>query len=192
MKGAGVGLLRRLAAYVVDWYLATMVCGAPLLLVNAMRTGQQTLDTSLPPDGAGWLWGIAAIALGVLYYWLIPLAWNGRTPGKRLLRLQIVRADNGAAPSAGQLLLRQVVGLLVLEGAVTFPSQLLRELLARAAGEGAADAVRIGMVVITLVSVMLGVYTPRKRMLHDRISGTCEVFLPEKTASPNQKSNGKA
>lgn len=192
MKGAGVGPLRRLAAYVVDWYLATMVCGAPLLLVNAMRTGQQTLDTSLPPDSAGWLWGIAAIALGVLYYWLIPLVWDGRTPGKRLLRLQIVRADNGAAPSASQLLLRQVVGLLVLEGAVTFPSQLLRELLARAAGEGAADAVRIGMVVITLVSVMLGVYTPRKRMLHDRISGTCEMFLLEKTVSPNQKSNGKA
>lgn len=192
MKGAGVGPLRRLAAYVVDWYLATMVCGAPLLLVNAMRTGQQTLDTSLPPDSAGWLWGIAAIALGVLYYWLIPLVWNGRTPGKRLLRLQIVRADNGAAPSAGQLLLRQVVGLLVLEGAVTFPSQLLRELLARAVGEGVANAVRIGMVVITLVSVMLGVYTPRKRMLHDRISGTCEVFLPEKAASPNQNSNGKA
>ena len=57
MKGTGVGPLRRLAAYVVDWYLATMLCGAPLLLVNSMRTGEQTLDTSLPPDAPGWLWG---------------------------------------------------------------------------------------------------------------------------------------
>lgn len=191
-KGTGVSPLRRLAAYVVDWYLATMVCGAPLLLVNAMRTGEQTLDTSLPPDGAGWLWGAVAIALGVLYYWLIPLVWNGQTPAKRLLRLKIVRADNGESASAGKLLLRQAVGLLLLEGAVAFPSQLLRELLARAAGDGVADAVRIGMVAITIASVLLGVYTPGRRMLHDRISGTCEVLLPERSAACKQNSSSKA
>lgn len=192
VKSAGISPLRRLAAYVVDWYLATMVCGAPLLLVNSMRTGVAALDTSLPPDGTGWLWGTVAIALGVLYYWLVPFVWNGQTPGKRLLRLKIVRMDNGESVSAGKLLLRQVVGLLVLEGAVAFPSQLLRELLARAAGESAADAVRIGMVAITIVSVMLGAYTPGKRMLHDRISGTCEVVLPEKDAAFDRKSNTKA
>lgn len=182
MRGAGVSPLRRLAAYVVDWYLATMVCGAPLLLVNSMRTGVAALDTSLPPGSAGWLWGTVAILLGVAYYWLIPLVWNGQTPGKRLLRLKIVRADNGQSVSVGRLLLRQVIGLLLLEGAVAFPSQLLRELLARAAGAGVADAVRIGMVAITIVSVLMGVYTPGRRMLHDRISGTREVLLPEKTA----------
>lgn len=192
MKGKGVSPLRRLAAYAVDWYLATMVCGAPLLLVNSMRTGIAALDTSLPPDGAGWLWGAVAILLGVLYYWLVPLLWNGQTPGKRLLRLQIVRADNGESASAGKLFMRQVAGLLLLEGAVAFPSQLLRELLARAAGEGAADAVCIGMVAITIVSVMLGVYTPGRRMLHDRISGTCEVLLPETSAVHSEKSNNKA
>lgn len=192
MKGTGVSPLRRLAAYVVNWYLATMVCGAPLLLVNSMRTGVAALDTSLPPDGAGWFWGAVAILLGILYYWLIPLVWNGQTPGKRLLRLRIVRADNGGAVSAGKLLLRQVVGLLVLEGAVAFPSQLLRELLARAVGEGVADAVRIGMVAITIVSVMLGVYTPSRRMLHDRISGTCEVLLPEKAKLQQEKTRDRA
>lgn len=175
MKAACVRPLRRLAAYLVDWYLATMLCGIPLLLVNAMRTGEQTLDTSLPPDAQGWLWGCVAIALGVAYYWLVPLVWHGQTPGKRLTHLRIV-AKAGGRPAAAQLLLRQAVGLLVLEGAVAFPSQLLRELLARAAGEGAANAVRIGMVGVTLVSVALGIYTPSRRMLHDRISGTCEVY----------------
>lgn len=178
MKGTGVGPMRRLAAYVVDWYLATMLCGAPLLLVNAIRTGEQTLDTSLPPDAQGWLWGSIAIALGVLYYWLVPLLWHGQTPGKRLTHLRIVTKEGGQ-PTAGQLLMRQVVGLLLLEGAVAFPSQLLRELIARAAGDGAANVVRIGMVGITLVSVVLGVYTPGRRMLHDRISGTCEAYQPE-------------
>lgn len=110
MKGTGVGPMRRLAAYVVDWYLATMLCGAPLLLVNAMRTGEQTLDTSLPPDAQGWLWGSIAIALGVLYYWLVPLLWHGQTPGKRLTHLRIVTKEGGK-PTVGQLLMRQCLKL---------------------------------------------------------------------------------
>ena len=75
---------------------------------------------------------------------------------------------------------------------MAFPSQLLRELLVRVAGESAADVMRIGMVAITIVSVMLGVYTPGNRMLHDRISGVREVVLPEKDAAVDKKSNTKA
>ena len=88
MKTNAVGPFRRLAAYAVDWYLATMACGAPLLLVNSMRTGSTAIDTSIPDGAAGWLWGTVALLLGVLYYWLIPLLWNGRTPGKRLFRVR--------------------------------------------------------------------------------------------------------
>ena len=63
-----------------------------------------------------------------------------------------------------------------MEGAVAFPSQLLRELIARAAGDSVANALRIAMVAVTIVSIMLGMYTPSRRMLHDRLSGTSEIF----------------
>ena len=46
MKTTPVPLIRRLAAYIVDWYLAAVLCGAPLLLVNSMRTGSTAADTS--------------------------------------------------------------------------------------------------------------------------------------------------
>ena len=176
MKTNAVGPFRRLAAYAVDWYLATMACGAPLLLVNSMRTGSTAIDTSIPDGAAGWLWGPVALLLGVLYYWLIPLLWNGRTPGKRLFRLRIVRAGSAGRVGAGALALRQIVGILLVEGAVAFPSQLLRELIARAAGDSVANALRIAMVAVTIVSIMLGMYTPSRRMLHDRLSGTSEIF----------------
>ncbi|MGN1007550.1 MAG: RDD family protein [Butyricicoccus sp.] len=175
MKTMPVPLLRRLAAYIVDWYLAAMLCGAPLLLVNSMRTGSTAADTSIPPGASGWLWGIAAILISTAYYWLFPLAWHGQTPGKRLMHLRIVGAD-GKQPAAGTLFLRQGIGILLIEGAVAFPSQLLRELLARAAGDGAANIVRIAMVAAPLVSIGLGTYTTDRRMLHDRISGTREVL----------------
>ena len=131
MKTNAVGPFRRLAAYAVDWYLATMACGAPLLLVNSMRTGSTAIDTSIPDGAAGWLWGTVALLLGMLYYWLIPLLWDGRTPGKRLFRLRIVRAEGAGRVGAGALALRQIVGILLVEGAIAFPSQLLRELIAR-------------------------------------------------------------
>ncbi|MBP3311660.1 MAG: RDD family protein [Butyricicoccus sp.] len=175
MKTTPVPLIRRLAAYIVDWYLAAVLCGAPLLLVNSMRTGSTAADTSIPSGASGWLWGIVAILIGTAYYWLLPLVWHGQTPGKRLMHLRIIGAD-GEQPAAGALFLRQAIGILLIEGAVAFPSQLLRELLARAAGDSAANIVRIAMVAATLVSIGLGMYTPDRRMLHDRISGTREVL----------------
>ncbi|MDY3617667.1 RDD family protein [Agathobaculum sp.] len=165
---------RRLFAYAVDWYVCTMLCGAPLMLVNSMRTGLAEIDTSLPPGAEGYLWGLIAFAVGAAYYLLFPVFWHGQTPGKRLFRLRIV-TDGGKTPGAGALALRQLAGVLLLEGAVAFPSQLLRELLARAAGDGAANLVRIAMVALTVISICLGLYTPGRRMLHDFISGTREV-----------------
>lgn len=175
MKQIPAPPFRRLIAYMVDWYLATMLCGAPLVLVNSMHTGLAAVNSTIPAGAEGWLWGTVAILIGVAYYWLIPLIWHGLTPGKRLLHLRIVSADGGR-PAAGALFLRQVAGVVLIEGAIAFPSQLLRELLARAAGDGAANIVRILMVAATVISICLGAYTADRRMLHDRISGTCEVL----------------
>lgn len=176
MNTSAAGPFRRLAAYAIDWYLVTMLCGAPLVLVNSMRTGLAAMDSSIPPGGAGWLWGGIAILCGLLYYWLIPLLWNGQTPGKRLLHLRIVCRETQRQAGAAALALRQIVGMVLLEGAICFPSQLLRELIARVIGMDAANLVRIAMVLVTIISIMLGLYTPNRRMLHDRISGTMEIY----------------
>ena len=177
MKYSNVPLLRRLVAYGIDWYLATMVCGIPLMLVNSMKTGSTAINTSLPEGAEGWLWGMVAILLGLLYYWLIPLLWDGATPGKRLMKLRIVSLTSGDTPSSFALLLRQGVGVLLIEGAIAFPSQLLRELLARFTGDKVMSIVQTIMVVITMISISIGIYTPQKRMIHDYISGTTEVFV---------------
>lgn len=176
MKSSPVTLVRRIIAYGIDWYLATMVCGIPLMLVNSMKTGSTAINTSIPDGTKGWLWGTVAILLGLLYYWILPLLWNGTTPGKKLMHLRIVSAADGGQPSATALLLRQGVGVLLIEGAVAFPSQLLRELLARITDDNVTAAVQTVMVVVTLISISIGMYTPRRRMIHDYISGTIEIW----------------
>lgn len=174
MNKNAVRPFRRLAAYLIDWYLCTMVCGAPLMLVNSVRSGLSTLDTTLPMGISGFGWGVVAIAIGVSYYALVPMFWNGQTLGKRLLHIRIV-TRNGSISSAGAIILRQVVGILLLEGAVTFPSQLFRELVARLLGSQIADILRVGAVAITLISICMGMYGMKKRMLHDWIAGTMEI-----------------
>lgn len=176
MKTLPVTLIRRLVAYGIDWYLATIAAGIPLLLVNSMRTGSTAIDTSIPEGPEGWLWGSVAILFGLLYYWLIPVLWNGATPGKKLMHLRIVSVKDGQQPSVMALLLRQGLGVLLIEGAIAFPSQLLRELLARITGDSVVSVIQTVMVIITMISVSIGIYTPQKRMIHDYISGTIEVW----------------
>ena len=48
MKMTPVPLFRRLIAYLIDWYLATIVCGIPLQLVNSMHSGSTAVDSSIP------------------------------------------------------------------------------------------------------------------------------------------------
>ena len=60
------------------------------------------------------LWLIpAAIALGVVYE-ALSVAWRGRTPGKWLLGLRVVRYTDGKAPTANQALLRALVPWVAL------------------------------------------------------------------------------
>lgn len=176
MKASPVTLVRRLIAYGIDWYLATMLAGIPLLLVNSIENASTAIDTSIPDGTGGILWGTVAILLGLFYYWMIPVLWDGMTPGKKLMHLRIVSVKNGEKPSVGALLLRQGLGVLLIEGAIAFPSTLMREMLARLVGASAVSVLQTVMVVLTLISVSIGIYTPQKRMIHDYLSGTIEIF----------------
>lgn len=179
MKASPAAPIRRLIAYIIDWYLATIVCGTPLMLFNSMKSGSTAIDTSIPPGAEGWLWGSFAILLGLLYYWLLPVLFYGATPGKKLMHLRIISRNTKETPSVGALFLRQGVGVLLIEGAIAFPSQLLRELLARITGDRVVSVIQIVMVIITVISITIGVYAPEKRMLHDFIAGTAEVWDSE-------------
>ena len=164
------GLGRRLGGYLIDWYLSTMLCGGVLVFANSVETGVAAMDSSLPGGGRGLLLGTLACLLGVCYYVLFPLLWKGQTPAKRLLGMRIVSAD-GRAPGLGALLLRQLVGGILLEGAILFPSQLLREMVAMRGFPAVAEGLRVAAV-ITFLSVSMAVFVPGRRMLHDRIAST--------------------
>lgn len=81
------------------------VVATPALLVLALTA--RTVDGQLQLDTPIWL-GPAVLALGVLYE-LIGVAGWGRTLGKVLLGLRVVRYTDGARPTPVQALLRALV-----------------------------------------------------------------------------------
>jgi uncharacterized RDD family membrane protein YckC len=62
---------------------------------------------------------LVALAIAVLAYEVVPVYLRGQTVGKRLLRIRIVRADDGGRPSFVSSFVRWglVVGVYLLVGA---------------------------------------------------------------------------
>ena len=86
------------------------VVAIPALVVLALSV--ETIDGRLQLDVPGWVLPAAA-GLGLLYE-LVAVAWRGRTPGKWLLGLRIVRYTDGQAPTPEQSLLRAMLPWAVL------------------------------------------------------------------------------
>ncbi|HCB28967.1 MAG TPA: VanZ like protein RDD [Enterococcus sp.] len=82
-KGKTVSLTRRLVAYLIDWgFLSVFTFIITLLLQAAFKIGSIT-------SSGGWIF-IEVI----LYFMLVPYLTNGRTLGKKIVRIKIVADDN--------------------------------------------------------------------------------------------------
>lgn len=124
---------RRGFAFLVDWYLGSAFSAIPVGILWNMRTGEKVINTDLAlfEQPYGWIAGILGLLFGAVYYYAIPLwGWKGQTPGKRLMRLQIVGEDGRPLP-AGRLAVRQLLGVMVLEGAFLLTGQYAVWMLGR-------------------------------------------------------------
>lgn len=118
-------LARRGFAFLLDWYAGSAFSAIPVGILWNMLTGKTEINTDLSvfESPYGWLAGALGLLFGAIYYYVIPLAgWKGQTPGKRLLGIRIVGDDYEPLP-AGRLAVRQIAGVMVLEGAFMLTGQ---------------------------------------------------------------------
>ena len=166
------GLGRRFAAYLVDWYLGALATALPVSVVSMKLFGtvqNQNLLTFYPPYGL--IAGALGLFAAVIYYVAVPvLLWPGQTPGKRWLKIKIVDQDGGDA-GAGQLFLRQLVGMIILEGSLVSASTIWHQMFTIATGINVVNVLMYAGMAVSLVSVVL-VLAGRHRAIHDRIGGT--------------------
>lgn len=124
-------LNRRTFAFLLDWYLGSAFSAVPVGILWNMQTGEEVINTDITlfESPYGWLAGLLGLLFGAVYYYVVPLkVWRGQTLGKRLMDIRITGED-GQPLSAGSLALRQIVGVMILEGSFMLTGQYVLQML---------------------------------------------------------------
>lgn len=171
-----VGYFKRFFAYLVDYYFGLLLCSLPIVLMNGIinRSEKMQMNLFFFKSQPILLYGVAIVSLvlGYCYYIYIPLhKWKGQTLGKRLFHFKIVKND-GNDIDFKTILLRHVLGMLVIEGALISCSSVIRQLLTFMTGLNFVDPLMKIGVYVSLVSCILIFITKNHKMIHDLISGT--------------------
>lgn len=127
-----LSMIKRLVSYGLDWYVGAMIASLPIIITYMIRNDEvgivpMSLSVLASPDNliAGGLSFLVAIG----YYAFVPaFVWPGQTLGKKLLKLKIVSNDYRRA-SIRQILNRQIMAILIVEGSVYSSSNILHQLL---------------------------------------------------------------
>lgn len=172
--------IRRLVAYVIDWYLITFLMNSLLVAVDVYRKG--SLITNVVPisvfDKSEQLviLGILFI-VEIIYFCVIPkYVFKGQTIGKKILKIKIVN-NNDSEVTFMNLLRRDLLGVVIVEGSFVPLSNYIRNVLMPYVGRVPVQYLVYLFTIISLVSVSLLVFDKNGRMLHDYIGGTKVVVL---------------
>lgn len=106
-------VMNRVGALLIDMFIVSLVYGA----IAAVISGEYkaVFDRFQVSLGDARYDMLLALVLMAAYFVLLPLVWNGRTIGSRLLRIQLLK-ESGEAAGAGTLLWRFCI--LVLSNVV--------------------------------------------------------------------------
>lgn len=113
------------------------------------------------------LFALLSFLIRIPYYILTELVWNGRTLGKRMLKIRVI-AMNGRRLDPHQVVVRN----LLKEAEVFTPIGLIFGVIAT------SGWVRLGMFVWLLVVFAVPLFSKKTQRLGDMIAGTVVVRLP--------------
>ena len=172
LNTAAAPLSRRFGAYLIDWYLGGLVTAFPVSVVSMKLYGTVKNQNILSFSGEMGVWaGLAGILAALFYYVVVPaLIWNGQTLGKRWLKLKMVSLD-GSAVKTGQLMLRQILGIMVIEGGLVTASTLWHQLASLVFHVSLVKPLMYAGMAVSIVSSIL-VLLGSHRAIHDLIGGT--------------------
>lgn len=169
-----VSNIQRLLAYVIDWYLATMIANIPTLLVYSITTGETEIKVALSdlPGNLGIICGVISFLIYIIYMVVIPTyVWKGQTIGKKVLGFKVIKEDKSDV-TLGTMAKREILGTIVVEGFVSNASSYLRQLIQLIFHIEIMKMASYIFGIITIISVLLASVNPKRKMIHDYIAKT--------------------
>ena len=131
LKKVNVNNFSRIVAYIIDWYVATMVSSIPIVIITSIvnHTTVITQELNKLPLMWGVITGILAIIFYLGYYFVLELkVYKGQTFGKRIMKLKVVK-DDGNDVDFKSILLREGLGVMIIEGYLANSSSYLRQII---------------------------------------------------------------
>ncbi|MDF2883505.1 MAG: hypothetical protein K0R54_4062 [Clostridiaceae bacterium] len=181
-KPSNVSISTRLMAYAIDWCLGGILTGFPAVFIYTMVTKKTDMFSNFYvfaslgySNGWAYLAGSLCLIAALIYYVYIPYKkYHGQTVGKHMFKIKMVKRDYSDI-DLKTLLIRQVIGLMMIEGAAIVMTSYLRQLLTLMTGFYFEYYLGIAGRILTIVSGIMVLSTPSHRAIHDYISGTMVV-----------------
>jgi uncharacterized RDD family membrane protein YckC len=173
---------RRFAGYVVDWYVGGLCTSLPIALVS-QKLYRTMLEQNLLkfPTPFGLLAGSLALLFAVFYFVIVPTyIYPGQTLGKRLCKIAIVK-DNGTKVGLKDLLLRQIVGIFIIEGSIVTASAIWHQLAELLTGVKLVTPLMYVGMVVSIISALLVAFGKRHKAIHDYVAQTKVVMVSRET-----------
>lgn len=191
----------RLGAYIIDWVVGGIFTGLPAVFIYsgiAKKTdffSDLYVFESLGMESYwGFLTGFLCLLFALFYYVFVPLKiYRGQTFGKRMAGFKIVKT-NGDEVDLKSLLIRQILGIFILESAAFIISNYLRQLTTLSLHFYVDYVWSLAGMIITLLSFILVLRTDSHRAIHDYLANTCVVPLhkEDEETKPNKQATTKA
>lgn len=166
--------IKRLIAFIVDWYVASVLAGIPVLLIYSIESGEAHIAKSLASMSFTWgmVAGILAIIFASAYYWIIPTyCYKGQTLGKKLVGIKIVSENNNEV-SVGNIFKREILGVMLVEGGLICSSDYLRQIVQMNSSNTMYTLLGLVATMITAISIIMLFTNSESKMLHDLIGKT--------------------
>lgn len=181
----GVDNFKRFVAFAVDWVLGYLCFVLPVAIIWLYHTKDAgNLVTNVATVGLKLGWGSAGLAfllsliIAIIYFVVYPLKHNGQTPGKKFMGLKIVKTDDSAV-DLKTLIMRQILGVFLIEGYFCMISEMARQLFILAGFQTAFLVLSVIAVMVSGISAFLCVKFESHRMIHDYIAGTKVILEQE-------------
>ena len=172
-----VKLGRRFLSYLLDWYIGALCASFPIAVISQKLYGTMLKQNILEfKEPYGLIGGILGIIFALFYFVIVPkYIYPGQTLGKHICKIKIIQED-GNDVTLKHLLLRQVLGIMVVEGTVVSASTLWHQLATILTNVDFVKPLMYAGFAIGGISALMVIFTKSHKAIHDYIGKTRVVM----------------
>ena len=170
-------LTRRFLSYLIDWYLGGLVTAFPIAMISQKLFGSVLKQNILEfPNHYGLIAGCLGFVFALFYFVAVP-TWitKGQTLGKKICKIQIVKDDEEEI-TFKNMFLRQLVGIIVVEGSLVTASAIWHQVFTLLTGIEIVSGLMYVGLAVCVVSAGMVIFTKDHKAIHDYIGSTRVVM----------------